>query len=79
MKIFSAEAIFKYDLDNTVTLTVPSGKIDVITKFELENGETIDVTIDMEADWVAISNSNNLRPVLKASIDETEPPETSED
>ena len=79
MKISSAVANKTDDPDNPVTLTVPSGKIDVITKFELENGETIDVTIDMEADWVAISNSNNLRPVLKASIDETEPPETSED
>ena len=79
MKISSAEAFTTDDPETPVPLTVPSGKIDVITKFELENEETIDVTIDMEADWVAISNSNNLRPVLKASIDETEPPETNED
>ena len=29
----------------------------------------------MEPDWVAISKSNNLRPILKATISEQNPPE----
>ncbi len=56
-------------------VNIPSGKIDVITKFELVAGESRIVIIDMEPDWVAISKSNNLRPVLKATISEQNPPE----
>ena len=52
------------------SVNVPPGKIDVVTKFELEIGGTRIVTIDMEPDWVAISKSNNLRPTLKAIISE---------
>jgi hypothetical protein len=51
-------------------VNVPSHKIDVIAKFELKEGGTRIVTIDMEPDWVAISKSNNLRPTLKASVSE---------
>jgi len=51
-------------------LKVPPGKIDVITNFELKEGGSRIVIIDMEPDWVAISKSNNLRPVLKATISE---------
>jgi len=45
-------------------VNVPSGKIDVIIHFEIESGGIRIVLIDM---WVAISNSKNLRPVLKAT------------
>jgi hypothetical protein len=58
-------------------LTVPSGKIDVITKFEIDDYDYVYVLIDMQPDWVAISKSGNLRPVLKASIFEQEPPPPS--
>ena len=51
-----------------VALKVPSGKIDVIAKFEIVENEAVDVTIDIQPDWIAISNSGNLRPVLKALI-----------
>ena len=54
---------------------MPSGKIDVITKFEIENYDHVYVLIDMEPDWIAISNSNNLRPVMKATISEQDPPQ----
>jgi len=53
-------------------LKVPPGHIDVITKFDITSGENVVVLIDMEPDWVAISKSNNLRPVLKASISQSE-------
>ncbi len=74
MNVSEAKAYYKDGpeeaIDNPVPLTVPSGKIDVITKFELGNGDAITVLIDMEPDWVAISKSKNLRPVLKATVPE---------
>ncbi|MDH5636599.1 MAG: DUF4382 domain-containing protein [Candidatus Bathyarchaeota archaeon] len=54
--------------NETVDLTVPPGHIDVIIKFEIESDDVTVVLIDMQADWVAISNNNRLRPVLKASV-----------
>jgi hypothetical protein len=52
----------------TAILKVPSEKIDVIVKFEIKEDETTKVSIDMTADSVAISHSNNLRPVIKATV-----------
>jgi len=46
-------------------VNVPSGKIDLIIRFEIESGGVRIVLIDM---WVAISESGNLRPVLKATV-----------
>ena len=51
--------------DNPYDLSVPSNKIDVITNFVLEAGEAVTVLLDMQPDWVAISNSGNLRPIVK--------------
>jgi len=48
-----------------VTLNIPSNKIDVITNFTLEEGEAETVLLDMQPDYVAISNSGNLRPIVK--------------
>lgn len=70
MNVSEADAYYPEDPNPPVSLSIPPGKIDVITKFELESDETEVVTIDMEPDWVAISESNNLRPVLKAIISE---------
>ena len=78
MYVSEANAFYPEAPENPVPLRVPPGKIDVITEFELEEGGTRIVTIDMEPNWVAISKSNNLRPVLKASISE-EPTTTGED
>jgi len=78
MNVTEAEAVYLNEdgtVNKTTTLRVPSGKIDVITKFEIENYDHVYVLIDMEADWVAISNSNNLRPVMKATISEQDPPQ----
>ena len=60
------------DLIKIDPLRVPPERIDVITNFEIGAEVEVTVTIDMEPDWVAISNSNNLRPVLKASISQQE-------
>ncbi len=76
MYVSEANASYAGDTETPVPLRVPSGKIDVITKFELGNGDAITVLIDMEPDWVAISKSNNLSPVLKASIPKEPLPQT---
>ena len=47
------------------TVNVPSGKIDLIVHFEMEKGGVRILLVDM---WVAISESGNLRPVLKATV-----------
>lgn len=71
MMIETAKAIKTND-EIIDPLKVPPGHIDVITKFDITNGENVVVLIDMQPDWVAISKNNNLRPVLKASISQSE-------
>jgi hypothetical protein len=66
MFIASANATFKSG--DVVDLIVPPGKIDVIVHFEIKAGETTKLLIDMQVDWVAISHSHRLRPVLKATL-----------
>jgi hypothetical protein len=46
---------------------VPPGRIDIIVHFEIRSGATTRVLVDMFADWVAISPTAKLRPVLKAT------------
>ena len=70
MYVSEANASYKEDTATPIPLRVPSGKIDVIVEFELKEGDNLIVTIDMEPDWIAISKSNNLRPILKASVTE---------
>jgi hypothetical protein len=53
-------------------LRVPSGKIDVITKFSLNASESVVVVIDMQPDFVSISHSGNLKPVLKATVTQSQ-------
>jgi len=52
----------------TVNLIVPPGHTDVIVHFEIKAGQATTVLIDMQADWVAISQSGTLRPELKATV-----------
>lgn len=66
MTITTAKAT--YLSGETVDLMVPPGHVDVIVHFEIKAGETTIVVVDMEADWVAISQSQRLRPVLKATV-----------
>jgi hypothetical protein len=79
MNVTSAEAWYYLEVDENgapidddsidkVALKVPSEHIDVITKFNITSTENVVVLIDMQPNWVSISNSNNLRPVLKASV-----------
>jgi hypothetical protein len=68
MRMTIKNANATYADGNWTDLTVPPGHIDIIIRFEVEASDTTIVLIDMEADWVAISKSNRLRPVLKASV-----------
>ncbi|RLI39361.1 hypothetical protein DRO69_14375 [Candidatus Bathyarchaeota archaeon] len=61
------EANVTYAEGGWAPVNVPSGKIDVIVRFEIEGGEVRTLLIDMWLDWIAISKSGNLRPVLKAT------------
>jgi len=53
---------------NTTDLDVPSEHIKVIIHFEIVQGETMKLLIDMQSNWVAVSHSKKLRPVLKATV-----------
>jgi len=66
IRIEIAEAEAKRVGEDWEPVQVPSGRIDIIVHFEIEDGEETILLIDMTADWVAISESGNLRPVLKA-------------
>jgi hypothetical protein len=50
-------------------LRVPSDRIDVIIDFTIEAEGKVTVTLDMQPDWIAISHSDNLRPVMKATVE----------
>jgi hypothetical protein len=83
MSVTEAEAWYYLEVDENgdpiddesidkVELKVPSGRIDVITKFNITAAENVVVLIDMQPDWVSINKSNNLRPVLKASVSQSQ-------
>lgn len=69
LRMSVTQANATYISGQTVDLIVPPGHIDIIVHFEVEAGETTRVIVDMEANWVAISQSGRLRPVLKATVD----------
>ena len=55
------------------TLKVPPTRIDVITKFTIDERNPVVVLIDVQPDWISISHSGNLRPVLKATVSQQIP------
>ena len=77
IRLHVTDATATYKDGTTDNLNVPSDKIDVIIHFEVKEGDTTNVQIDMTADFVAISNTQNLRPVLKATIIPSESPTPS--
>jgi len=66
MHIKTANATFADG--NTTDLDVPSEYLKVIIHFEIKEGEERWLLIDVVTDWVAVSESGKLRPVLKAKI-----------
>jgi len=80
MNILEAKATYYGETeDEIVPLKVPSGHIDVITKFKITATEDVTVLIDMIPDKVKISSSNNLSPTLKADIYQVNKQETETD
>jgi hypothetical protein len=74
MTVLEANATYYGEEENQkVPLKVPSGHIDVITKFNITATEDVVVVIDMIPDMVKISHSNNLNPTLKAEIYQSSP------
>lgn len=57
-----------YADDSIDELKVPNTAVKVIVLFEVKAGEETGVLIDIVPDWIAISQSKNLRPVLKATV-----------
>jgi hypothetical protein len=55
--------------DTTADLRVPPGHVDIIIHFEIKAGEETNLVIDMQSDKVAISNSLNLNPTFKATVE----------
>jgi hypothetical protein len=64
IRLHVKDATATYSDDSTADLNVPSDKIDIIIKFQIKEGETTNVLIDMTA---SISNQGNLKPVFKAT------------
>jgi hypothetical protein len=50
-------------------LRVPPNRIDVIIDFTIEAEGEVTVTLDMIPDWIAISQNDNIRPVIKATVE----------
>ncbi len=63
-----SSAIATYPDDQTQTLNVPSGHIDIITKFIINENQETKLLIDLQPDTTAISNSGNFRPIVKATV-----------
>ncbi len=59
-----------YTDGTTTDLTVPPGHIDVIVSFQIKENQETKLLIDMQADTTAISQSNNLKPILKATVEQ---------
>ena len=53
---------------HTQELNVPPGHIDIIISFTIKEGQETKLLIDMQPDTAAISNSGNLKPILKATV-----------
>ncbi len=70
IRLHVKDATATFEDTSVIELNVPSGKIDIIVHFEINEDSTTKVLIDMTADSVAISNSHNLKPVIKATVTE---------
>ena len=67
LDVVKAEATFMDD--TTAELKVPPGHIDIIISFEIKADQETSLLIDMQPDTVAISNSNNFKPIIKATVE----------
>jgi len=77
IRLHIKDATATFQDGSTTELNVSSDKIDIIIHFQIEENSTTNVIIDMTADTVAISNSNNLKPVIKATVNPDSAPTES--
>ena len=68
IKMYITTANVTYVDGGPYNLTVPSDAIRVITHFEVKADKETNVLIDIIPDWIAITQNKNLRPVLKATV-----------
>jgi hypothetical protein len=68
MYVNAASANFTGPEEELVPLTVPPEKIDIKIHFEIKAGQTTELLVDMQADWVSVNKNHKLRPVLKAVV-----------
>ena len=70
MHVATCNATFAGDVEtkNVTDIIVPSGDVRVIIQFGVKKQQTMTILIDMQVDWVALSHSKRLRPVLKATV-----------
>lgn len=52
----------------TESLRVPPGHIDIMVSFQVKADQTTNVLLDMQVDTATISQSGNLKPVMKATV-----------
>jgi hypothetical protein len=82
LTIEAASCTFKDEVEET-TLTVPPDHIDIIINAQITAGTTTQVVIDIQPDTISISQTLNLKPVIKAEVTQvtptpsTSPPSTS--
>jgi hypothetical protein len=75
LTIEAASCVFKGGGEET-PLTVPPNHIDIIINAQITSGTTNQVVIDIQPDTVSISETHNLKPVLKAEVTQVTPPPT---
>jgi len=68
IRLHVKDATATFQDGSTADLNVPSDKMDLIIHFQIEEDSTTKLLIDMTADTLAISNSNKLKPVIKATV-----------
>jgi len=65
MRVVSATAIYS---SGEVPLKVPSEHIKIPIHFRIKAGKATTVLLDINYDTIVISNANNLKPVVKATV-----------
>ena len=70
IRMFIGSAFATFEGEETVPrqLDVPSEHIEVTIDFTIEPAATTTLLVDVEAEWISISASNRLRPIVKASV-----------
>jgi Domain of unknown function (DUF4382) len=68
MHILSAVA--QINGGDVITVRFPPNKLDIIVHFEVQEGQTTSIILDIQVDTIRIANNpqNNVTPVIKATV-----------